>query len=119
MNTQMQRTLAMWRGPLLVWLILMLLVVLTYSAAVSALPGAWKTVIHFVVVAIQVTLIGVFFMDLSRAQGLQRLAAVAGLYWLAIMFVLAFNDYQSRPLSSPCDVPAFTAASDQCASPVR
>jgi cytochrome c oxidase subunit IV len=119
MNAQMRRTLAMWRGPILVWLILMLLVVATYAAAVSALPGAWKTVIHFVVVAVQVTLIGVFFMDLRRAQGLPRLAAVAGFYWLFIMFVLAFNDYQSRPLSSPCDAPAFAAASGQCASPVR
>ena len=120
MKTETRHLLAMWKGPTLVWVVLMLLVVATYTAAVSPLAPAVKTVIHFAVVAIQVTLIGVFFMNLRAARGLLWFAAVAGLYWLAIMFVLTFNDYRSRPLSSPCNLPAFASTdAGQCESPVR
>jgi cytochrome c oxidase subunit 4 len=112
--------LAMSKGPILVWIILMLLVVVTLAAAESPLDQTVKTIIHFAVVAIQVALIGTFFMDLRVARGLLWFAAVAGLYWLVIMFVLTFNDYQSRPYSSPCTGPAFASANfDQCASEVR
>jgi len=112
--------LAMWKGPVLIWVVLMLLVVVTYSAAVSSMAPAAKTVIHFSVVAIQVALIGIFFMNLRAARGLLWFAAVAGMYWLVIMFVLTFNDYQSRPFSSSCNMPAFASANaDQCASAVK
>jgi cytochrome c oxidase subunit 4 len=112
--------LAMSKGPILVWIILMLLVVATLAAADSSFDPTVKTVIHFAVVAIQVALIGTFFMDLRGARGLLWFAAVAGLYWLAIMFVLTFNDYQSRPLSSSCTGQAFVSANiGQCATTVR
>jgi cytochrome c oxidase subunit 4 len=112
--------LASWRWPVLIWATLMLLVVATYAAAVSSIPAGWKTVIHFGVVAVQVLLIGVFFMNLRLARGLLWFAATAGLYWLTIMFVLTFNDYESRPHSSPCDQPGFAAPqSTQCATSVR
>lgn len=117
MNAETRHMLAMWKGPVLIWVVLMLLVVVTYSAAVSSMAPAAKTVIHFSVVAIQVALIGIFFMNLRAARGLLWFAAVAGIYWLIIMFVLTFNDYQSRPFSSSCNMPAFASANaDQCAS---
>jgi cytochrome c oxidase subunit IV len=120
MSPQTRRILAMWRGPTLVWAILVLLTAATFAAAYSSFGVITRTAIHFAVVAIQVTLIGVFFMNLRAARPLLRLAAVAGLYWLAIMFVLTFNDYASRPSSSPCDRPAFSDADvGQCESPVR
>jgi cytochrome c oxidase subunit IV len=120
MSPQTRRILAMWRGPVFVWAILILLTVATFSAAYSSLGIAKKTTIHFTVVAMQVVLIGLFFMNLRASRPLLRLAAVAGLYWLAIMFLLTFNDYASRPSSSPCDQPAFSDASGgQCESPVR
>ena len=54
------------------------------------------------------------------SPALLRFCAVAGVYWLAIMFVLTFNDYESRPLSSPCNEPAFSSANaGQCATRVR
>lgn len=120
MTPATHRMLASWRGPILIWVALMLLVVATYAAAVSSIPAPWKTVVNFSVVAVQAALIGVFFMNLRLARGLLWFAAVAGLYWLAIMFVLTFNDYESRPPSSPCGQPGFAAAqSSQCATSVR
>jgi cytochrome c oxidase subunit IV len=100
MNPAIREFLTMARGPILIWVMLVLLVGGTYAAAVSFLPPALKTVIHFLVVAVQVGLIGLFFMNLRIARGLIWFAAVAGLYWLVIMFVLTFNDYRSRPLTS-------------------
>lgn len=120
MNAETQNMLALWKGPVLIWVLLMLLVVATYAAAVSPIAPPAKTVIHFAVVAIQVALIGVFFMNLRAARGLLWFAAVAGIYWLVIMFVLTFNDYRSRPLSSPCSMPAFASVNiDQCESAVK
>lgn len=120
MNPTFREALAMARGPILILVLLMLLVAVTYAAAVSSLAPPLKTVIHFVVVAVQVGLVSVFFMNLRVARGLIWFAAVAGLYWLVIMFVLTFNDYRSRPLNSPCDQPGF-AGSDtlQCATRER
>jgi cytochrome c oxidase subunit 4 len=119
MNSDIRQFLAMARGSVLVWILLMLLVAGTYAAAVSSLALQWKTVIHFAVVAVQVGLIGVFFMNLRVARGLIWFAAVAGLYWLTIMFVLTFNDYQSRPPSSPCEQPGFAGPkAAQCATEV-
>jgi cytochrome c oxidase subunit IV len=120
MSPQTRRIPAISRGPVFVWAILVLLTVATFAVAYSPLGITTRTAIHFAVVAMQVLLIGVFFMNLRAARPLLRLAAVAGLYWLAIMFVLTFNDYASRPSSSPCDQPAFSDANvDQCESPVR
>jgi cytochrome c oxidase subunit 4 len=120
MSAAARRMLVMWKWPILIWALLMLLVVATYAAAVSSIAPSLKTTIHFVVVAVQVALIGVFFMNLRLARGLIWFAAVAGLYWLVIMFVLTFNDYASRPHSSPCDAPGFVGASSgPCATMVR
>jgi cytochrome c oxidase subunit 4 len=120
MSEGTRRILAMWRGPILAWIILVLLVVATFAASQSSLPATAKTVIQFGIVAVQVALIVIFFMNLRASPALLRFCAVAGLYWLAIMFVLTFNDYASRPLSSPCNEAAFSSASaGQCATRVR
>jgi cytochrome c oxidase subunit IV len=120
MNPTIRETLTMARGPVLIWVLLILLVGGTYAAAVSSLAPQLKTIIHFLVVAVQVGLIGVFFMNLRVARGLIWFAAVAGLYWLVIMFVLTFNDYKSRPPSSPCDQPGFAGSnSAQCVTDVK
>jgi cytochrome c oxidase subunit IV len=120
MRPQAHCILAMWRGPVFVWAILVLLTMATFAAAYSSLGIVTKTAIHFAVVAVQVVLIRVFFMNLrTGSRPLLRLAAVAGLYWLAIMFALTFNDYVSRPSSSPCGQPAFSDANaGECESSV-
>jgi cytochrome c oxidase subunit 4 len=120
MNAETRRMIAQWRGPILVWIVLMLLVVATFVASDSSLSTTAKIAIQFAIVAVQVASIGVFFMNLRASRALLRFCALAGFYWLAIMFVLTFNDYESRPLSTPCDEPGFARAkSDLCATRVR
>jgi cytochrome c oxidase subunit IV len=120
MSPHARHVLSLGAWPTLLWAVLVLLVAATLAAAYSSLGMATKTAIHLAVVATQVTLIGVFFMNLRGSRALVRLAAVAGLYWLIIMFVLTFNDYASRSPSSPCGQPAFSAAAvGLCVTPVR
>jgi hypothetical protein len=61
MSPQTRRILAMWRGPVFVWAILVLLTAATFAGAYSSLGTITKTAVHFAVVAMQVMLIGVFF----------------------------------------------------------
>ena len=120
MSPHARHVLSLGAWPTLLWVVLVLLVAATLAVAYSSLGVATKTVIHLAVVTIQVTLIGVFFMNLRGSRALVRLAAVAGLYWLIIMFVLTFNDYASRSPSSPCGEPAFSTANVAlCTSPVK
>jgi cytochrome c oxidase subunit IV len=120
MSPQMRRVLSMWGWPTLLWAVLVSLVAATFAAAYSPLGAPIKAAIHLAVMAAQVTLIGVFFMNLRRSRALLWFAAAAGLYWLIIMFVLTFNDYVSRGPSSPCDEPAFSGAVvSQCDSFVK
>ena len=111
MTPETRRFLALCRGPALVWAGLVLLLAATFGVAYSPLGPRTRTAIHLSIAAAQVGLIAVFFMNLRAARGLLRFAAVAGVYWLVIMFVLTFNDYRSRPPSSPCRQPAFTEPS--------
>ena len=47
MSEGTRRILAMWRGPILAWIILVLLVVATFAASQSYLPATAKTTIQF------------------------------------------------------------------------
>ncbi len=44
-------------------------------------------------------LVALFFMHLSSAGALLRLAAVAALLWLALLFGLSWTDYGTRGTS--------------------
>src|SRR5579871_305909 len=120
MRSETRYLLAMARGPVLTWLALMLLAAGTFAVAVAPIAPGSKPVIHIAILAVQLVLIGVFFMNLRVASSLPRFAALAGLYWLTIMFVLTFSDYGSRPLSSPCGAAAFANTSaGQCATAAK
>jgi cytochrome c oxidase subunit 4 len=41
-------------------------------------------------------LISVYFMHLRHSPALMRIAALTGILWLGILFVLAFGDYLTR-----------------------
>ena len=59
--------------------------------------GAAKFAVNFIVAGLQVVLVGLFFMRLNRASSLVRLTAVAGLFWLTFLFIMAGTDYLTRP----------------------
>jgi cytochrome c oxidase subunit 4 len=84
-----------WRGPVLTWLALMALLVTTVYVAYLPL-GSWNVAVSVGIGGFKAVLIVLFFMELWRAEGLLRLAAAAGLFWLVVMFALTFSDFLSR-----------------------
>lgn len=78
-----------------IWLLLLALLAATAATAFLDLQGKGPA-LHFGVAGLQLLLVWLLLMDLRRASGLLRLTAVVGLFWLAIMFSLAFSDYLTR-----------------------
>ena len=81
--------------PLLVWVGLMLLLGATFGYAY--IPGApLKFLSGLVIAAAKVALIAAIFMQLTKASALVRLAAVAGIAWLSLLFLFSFADFLTR-----------------------
>ena len=85
----------LWRPGLLVWAALMALLALTWGLAYVPM-GAFNTVASMGIGALKALLVATFFMHLKEAPPILRLAACAGLVWLAILFAFTFSDYLSR-----------------------
>ena len=88
-------TYAIWRNNGLVWLALLVLLALTFTAAHRPL-GGFNVVVGLAIAGIKVALVVTIFMGLSRSAALIRLAAAAGVFWLAILFVLTLTDVMAR-----------------------
>jgi cytochrome c oxidase subunit IV len=82
---------AIWRRNGLVWLALLVLLALTFAAAHLPL-GGFNVVIGLAIAGLKVALVALIFMGLGRSAALMRLAAAAGLIWLAILFMLTLTD---------------------------
>ena len=93
--TSQKSAWALWRRNLLVWAALLALLGLTLGLAFVQLGGL-NIVVALGIAGLQVALLGLFFMDLLRSNALLRLAAVAGLFWLVILFALTLSDYLTR-----------------------
>jgi len=77
---------------LLVWTALLAL-----SAGSSLLPlGVFNLVSNFAIAAIKIALVLWFFMRIGRSMPIVRLAALAGVVWLALLFGLALSDVLAR-----------------------
>lgn len=82
----------------LTWLALMVLLALT--AGSSYIPmGPWNTIVNMGISCAKALLIAIFFMHLRHAGALLRIAAVAALVWLALLFGLSGTDYATRSVS--------------------
>jgi cytochrome c oxidase subunit 4 len=68
---------------------------LTIAAAYLNL-GPFNTVVAMLISAVKAALILLFFMHLRYSKPVVWVFAGAGIFWLAIMFMLAFSDYLSR-----------------------
>lgn len=58
--------------------------------------GVFNDVVALGIAAAKATLVGLLFMHLKWATRLVPLAAVAGLFWLALLIAGAFGDYVMR-----------------------
>lgn len=84
-----------WIGPLAVWFALILLLIATVSSAYIPL-GIFNGIINMTIAGIKVALVVLFFMEVRTSSPLIRLASMAGLFWLILMFSLAGADYFTR-----------------------
>lgn len=83
-----------------VWLALLACTWLTVFVAEIDL-GEWNIVLAMTIAVFKATIVGLFFMHLKGSSGLTKLIAVAGLFWMGILFVMTFTDYISRHWSAP------------------
>ena len=86
---------AIWRATLPVWAGLMALLVVTLVGAYLPL-GRLNLVLSLGIAVAKAALVVVFFMQLKRPDPLLRLAAFAGLVFLAFMFTLTYADVLTR-----------------------
>jgi cytochrome c oxidase subunit IV len=86
---------SLWRGPVAVWLLLLILLAVTVTSSFVPM-GVANTAVNLVIAAVMLMLLGFYLMDLVGTTALIRLAAASGLLWLIFMFTLTFADYWSR-----------------------
>ena len=85
----------LWRGPLLAWIALMVLFAINLASSYVPL-GTANVVINLFIAAVMAATLFIVLMDLRNAKALIRVVAVAGLFWMMMMFSLTFSDYLSR-----------------------
>jgi cytochrome c oxidase subunit IV len=86
---------SLWRGPVAVWLLLLVLLAITCASAFVPM-GAGNTAVNLGIAVVMLLLLGLYLMDLLGMSALIRLAAASGLLWIIFMFALTFADYWSR-----------------------
>ncbi|MCB1884498.1 MAG: cytochrome C oxidase subunit IV family protein [Geminicoccaceae bacterium] len=85
----------LWWPGILVWVTLMALLGLTWGLAYVPM-GVFNTVVSMGIGTLKALLVALFFMHLKESGPVLRLAACAGLVWLAVLFAFTFADYLSR-----------------------
>lgn len=90
-----RQTVELWKGPLLIWVALCVLLAITTGSAFIPL-GVGNGLISMTVSALKAALIVLFFMNLRTSSVLVRIASGAGLFWLVFMFALTLGDYLTR-----------------------
>lgn len=73
----------------------MVLLAITVGSAHVPL-GIFNSIVNMGIAAIKVALVVLFFMEVSSSSPLIRLASLAGLFWLILMFSLTAGDYFTR-----------------------
>ncbi len=87
------------RSHLLVWLALMALLAL--SAGSSLLPlGVFNLVSNLAIGIAKAALVLYFFMRIGKSRPIVRIAAAAGIVWLALLCGLALSDVLFRTAGS-------------------
>jgi len=77
-----------------VWLALVVLLATTLAAAF--IPMRYGTAANLGIAVAKAILVAAFFMHLRRASGLDRLASILGLLWLALLIGLVVADLLAR-----------------------
>ncbi len=92
--TRDQRRQVIWT-PLLIWAALIALAAVTLGYAYwHAAPAKLAT--GLAIAAAKAALVAVIFMQLNKAAGIVRLAAVAGMAWASFLYLFTFADVLTR-----------------------
>lgn len=88
------------RGYLVVFFILVIGTIITYLVALRDLdgilfPGA-NTLLALLIAFTKMTFVVLYFMHVRWQSQLIWLSAVAGFFWMAIMFAYTMQDYLTR-----------------------
>ena len=78
-----------------IWVALICLTVLTAGVAKIDL-GAFNAPIAIVIACTKASIVALFFMHMKWNDTPTRVAGVAALFWLAIMFMLSLSDFLTR-----------------------
>lgn len=88
-------------GYIGVFLVLVVGTILTYYVALVDLewifPGA-NTLVALLIAFTKMTFVVLFFMHVRWSSRLIWLSAIAGFFWLAIMFAFTMQDYLTRSI---------------------
>jgi cytochrome c oxidase subunit IV len=90
-----QSTRALWQGPAIAWLVLLVLFAATLGSAYLPL-GAGNVALNLLIAALMIAVLATFLMGLRQSSMLTGIVAAAGLFWVVLMFALTFSDYLSR-----------------------
>lgn len=88
-----ERAHIMWR-PLAGGAALILLVAASLLYGISGAPGA--RAVPIAIAGVQIAIVALMFMQLARAGGLVRLAAITGIVWASFLFLFTFADLLTR-----------------------
>ena len=92
--TRDQRRQVIWT-PLLIWGTLLLLAAMTLGYAYWHDAPA-KLATGLAIALAKALLVVVIFMQLNKAAGIVRVAAVAGVVWASFLYLFAFSDFLTR-----------------------
>ena len=90
-----KQAIELWKGPILIWVALCVLLAITTGSAFIPL-GVGNGIVNMTVSGLKAALIVLFFMNLRTSSVLVRIASGAGLFWLIFMFALTAGDYLTR-----------------------
>lgn len=85
-------------NTLLTFVGLFLLAILALVVGFSNL-GEWKVLANMAVSVTQMTVLGLFFMDLRKADPLTWLAVGSSFFWLGLLFLFIVTDMLTRHLA--------------------
>jgi cytochrome c oxidase subunit IV len=60
-----------------------------------------NTIVALLIAVCKASLVVLFFMHVKYSSHLTKLAAVAGIFWLAILLTLTMSDYMTRNMHIP------------------
>ncbi len=58
--------------------------------------GAFNLIVGLIIAAVKAWFIAQYFMHLRHSTGIQRMALMAGIFWLAILIIGTMDDYLTR-----------------------